>query len=207
MKTYKGKSIGVLPPHLYAMADRAFRSMKVDGTSQSIIISGESGSGKTESSKIVMKYLAMCGEPQGKGSDEKRASAQLTSRSGQPSSASTTRGTSSSPPAPPWPHWPHVSEPHVHSTPVASMAAVHAPPLHLPLDRRPLRLRFLGPRAEAQTLRFRGRGALAAGGFPEEHYLADHVHHTGICTCRRHCHCRSDGPCWRPGARYHNHAT
>ena len=63
MKAYKGKSIGVLPPHLYAMADRAFRSMKVDGYSQSIVISGESGSGKTESSKIVMKYLAMCGQP------------------------------------------------------------------------------------------------------------------------------------------------
>ena len=81
MRTYRGKSIGVLPPHLYAMADRAFRSMKVDGTSQSIVISGESGSGKTESSKIVMKYLAMCGEPAGKGSEEKRASAQLTSLS------------------------------------------------------------------------------------------------------------------------------
>ena len=81
MKAYQGKSIGVLPPHLYAMADRAFRSMKVDGYSQSIVISGESGSGKTESSKIVMKYLAMCGEPPKKaaGIEERRASAQLTS--------------------------------------------------------------------------------------------------------------------------------
>ena len=75
MQAYRGKSIGVLPPHLYAMADRAFRSMKVDGYSQSIIISGESGSGKTESSKIVMRYLAMCGEPSGRGAEEKRASA------------------------------------------------------------------------------------------------------------------------------------
>lgn len=55
MQSYRGKSIGVLPPHLYAMADRAYRAMKVDGTCQSIVISGESGSGKTESSKIVMK--------------------------------------------------------------------------------------------------------------------------------------------------------
>ena len=79
MRAYRGKSIGVLPPHLYAMADRAFRSMKVDGTSQSIVISGESGSGKTESSKIVMRYLAMCGEPSGKGAEERRASLTLTS--------------------------------------------------------------------------------------------------------------------------------
>ncbi|KOO32866.1 myo6 protein [Chrysochromulina tobinii] len=63
------------------MADRAFRSMSRDGNSQSIIISGESGSGKTESSKIVMKYLAMCGFPSGKGSEEKRASDILTSLS------------------------------------------------------------------------------------------------------------------------------
>ena len=81
MRSYKGKSIGLLPPHLYAMADRAFRSMSRDGNSQSIIISGESGSGKTESSKIVMKYLAMCGFPSGKGSEEKRASVILTSLS------------------------------------------------------------------------------------------------------------------------------
>ena len=80
MKSYKGKSIGVLPPHLYAMADRAYRSMKVDGNCQSIVISGESGSGKTESSKIVMTYLALCGQPpQPKGGDaeERNASAML----------------------------------------------------------------------------------------------------------------------------------
>ena len=58
MKAYQGKSIGVLPPHLYAMADRAFRSMKVDGCSQSIIISGESGAGKTESAKRFLQFLA-----------------------------------------------------------------------------------------------------------------------------------------------------
>ena len=81
MRAYRGKSLGVLAPHLYAMADRAFRSMKVDGTSQSILVSGESGSGKTESCKIMMKYLAMCGTPRAKGDDERRASAQLASLS------------------------------------------------------------------------------------------------------------------------------
>ena len=58
MRSYKGKSIGVLPPHLYAMADRAFRSMKVDGTSQSIIISGESGAGKTEADTSIQAHIA-----------------------------------------------------------------------------------------------------------------------------------------------------
>lgn len=85
MQAYRGKSIGLLPPHLYAMADRAFRSMKVDGTSQSIMISGESGSGKTESAKVVMKYLAMCGTPKtgkvGATDETRRVSEQLGSLS------------------------------------------------------------------------------------------------------------------------------
>lgn len=41
----------------YFTADKAFRDMKVNRLSQSIIVSGESGAGKTESTKYILKYL------------------------------------------------------------------------------------------------------------------------------------------------------
>nr|XP_050849479.1 myosin heavy chain 95F isoform X2 [Vespula vulgaris]XP_050849481.1 myosin heavy chain 95F isoform X2 [Vespula vulgaris]XP_050849482.1 myosin heavy chain 95F isoform X2 [Vespula vulgaris] len=57
IKTYKGKSLGETPPHVFAIADKAFRDMKVLKQSQSIIVSGESGAGKTESTKYLLRYL------------------------------------------------------------------------------------------------------------------------------------------------------
>lgn len=57
IKKYQGKSLGVLPPHVFAIADKAFRDMKVLKQSQSIIVSGESGAGKTESTKYILRYL------------------------------------------------------------------------------------------------------------------------------------------------------
>eukprot|EP00004_Rigifila_ramosa_P020691 TRINITY_DN5403_c0_g1_i2.p1 TRINITY_DN5403_c0_g1~~TRINITY_DN5403_c0_g1_i2.p1 ORF type:complete len:1321 (-),score=360.16 TRINITY_DN5403_c0_g1_i2:49-3759(-) len=69
---YKGKSIGVLPPHVFAVCDRAYRLMKSEKRSQSIIVSGESGAGKTETSKIVMRYLAAVGGKKGIGELEQR---------------------------------------------------------------------------------------------------------------------------------------
>ncbi|XP_015210117.1 myosin VIa isoform X2 [Lepisosteus oculatus] len=66
IKTYQGKSLGTLPPHVYAVADKAFRDMKVLKMSQSIIVSGESGAGKTENTKFVLRYLT---ESYGTGQD------------------------------------------------------------------------------------------------------------------------------------------
>ncbi|XP_053334100.1 myosin VIa isoform X2 [Clarias gariepinus] len=57
MKQYRGRSLGTLPPHVYAIADKAYRDMKVLKMSQSIIVSGESGAGKTENTKFVLRYL------------------------------------------------------------------------------------------------------------------------------------------------------
>jgi myosin-6 len=51
IKAYDGKSLGTMPPHVFAIADKAFRDMKVMKQSQSVIVSGESGAGKTESTK------------------------------------------------------------------------------------------------------------------------------------------------------------
>ncbi|TMX04023.1 hypothetical protein EJD97_011968 [Solanum chilense] len=48
-------------PHVYSIADSAYDRMMEDEISQSIIISGESGSGKTETAKFAMEYLAMLG--------------------------------------------------------------------------------------------------------------------------------------------------
>ncbi|OII77157.1 myosin head family protein [Cryptosporidium andersoni] len=58
---YYGKYIGQLPPHPYAIADTSYRRLVLDKKNQAIVISGESGAGKTETAKIVMSYLADIG--------------------------------------------------------------------------------------------------------------------------------------------------
>ena len=48
-------------PHVYSIADWAYRKLCNTNTSQSILISGESGAGKTVSPMIIMKYLTQIG--------------------------------------------------------------------------------------------------------------------------------------------------
>ncbi|GAN08510.1 conserved hypothetical protein [Mucor ambiguus] len=57
IQSYKGKRRGELPPHIYAVADQAYHDMVQDKENQSILITGESGAGKTENTKIVIQYL------------------------------------------------------------------------------------------------------------------------------------------------------
>ena len=61
MMKYKGKEQGQMPPHVFVTADNAYRDLlnsKNDKMrDQSVIISGESGAGKTEAVKLIMRYL------------------------------------------------------------------------------------------------------------------------------------------------------
>ncbi|CCD73149.2 Myosin motor domain-containing protein [Caenorhabditis elegans] len=57
IKEYRGKSLGQKEPHIFAIADKSYREMIRHRKSQSIIVSGESGAGKTESQKAVLRYL------------------------------------------------------------------------------------------------------------------------------------------------------
>lgn len=58
IERYKGKFRHELDPHIYALAEETYRAMKGEAENQCCIISGESGAGKTEASKLVMKYIS-----------------------------------------------------------------------------------------------------------------------------------------------------
>ncbi|VDP09914.1 unnamed protein product [Soboliphyme baturini] len=58
IELYQGANAYENPPHIYALADDMFRNMLVDQENHSVIITGESGSGKTVCAKYIMGYLA-----------------------------------------------------------------------------------------------------------------------------------------------------
>ncbi|KAF5665651.1 myosin heavy chain [Fusarium heterosporum] len=55
---YRGRNREDTKPHIFAMADEAFRNLVEEGKNQSILVTGESGAGKTENTKKVIQYLA-----------------------------------------------------------------------------------------------------------------------------------------------------
>ncbi|KAL5559547.1 hypothetical protein UlMin_035758 [Ulmus minor] len=61
MEQYKGFPFGELSPHVFAVADASYRAMMNEEQSQSILVSGESGAGKTETTKLIMQYLTYVG--------------------------------------------------------------------------------------------------------------------------------------------------
>jgi myosin-5 len=64
-----------IPPHVYTVADRSFSQMMSRKKDQSVIVSGESGAGKTESCKRVMAYLAHLSTDGGKQAGGQQAGA------------------------------------------------------------------------------------------------------------------------------------
>ncbi|KAG0265799.1 Myosin type-2 heavy chain 1, partial [Linnemannia exigua] len=58
IQAYSGRRRGELEPHLFAIAEDAYRCMIRDEKNQTIVVSGESGAGKTVSAKFIMRYFA-----------------------------------------------------------------------------------------------------------------------------------------------------
>jgi len=57
IEIYQGAATYENPPHVYALADNMYRNMLVDAENQCVIISGESGAGKTVAAKYIMNYI------------------------------------------------------------------------------------------------------------------------------------------------------
>eukprot|EP01124_Arcella_intermedia_P005227 TRINITY_DN13079_c0_g1_i1.p1 TRINITY_DN13079_c0_g1~~TRINITY_DN13079_c0_g1_i1.p1 ORF type:complete len:2192 (+),score=673.69 TRINITY_DN13079_c0_g1_i1:67-6642(+) len=61
IQRYENKRRSEVPPHVYAIADEAYRALLKDKKSQSMLVTGESGAGKTENTKKIIQYLAAIG--------------------------------------------------------------------------------------------------------------------------------------------------
>ena len=64
IQAYSGRTRGELEPHLFAIAEDAYRCMLRDNANQTIVVSGESGAGKTVSAKYIMRYFATVEDPE-----------------------------------------------------------------------------------------------------------------------------------------------
>merc|ERR1712238_21286 len=66
VKMYLGKRKNEVPPHLWSITETAYRNMLTNLKDQSMLITGESGAGKTENTKKVISYLAAVAAPKKK---------------------------------------------------------------------------------------------------------------------------------------------
>ncbi|KAH8664322.1 P-loop containing nucleoside triphosphate hydrolase protein [Xylariales sp. PMI_506] len=72
VQVYAGKQRATQAPHLFAIAEEAFADMLRDQKNQTIVVSGESGAGKTVSAKYIMRYFATRESPDNPGSRSKK---------------------------------------------------------------------------------------------------------------------------------------
>ncbi|KAI5461055.1 P-loop containing nucleoside triphosphate hydrolase protein [Mariannaea sp. PMI_226] len=75
VQVYAGKQRATQAPHLFAIAEEAFIDMIRDNKNQTIVVSGESGAGKTVSAKYIMRYFATRESPDNPGARSKRGEA------------------------------------------------------------------------------------------------------------------------------------
>lgn len=61
IQAYRGHSMGELEPHVFAVSEEAYAKLEREKSNISIIVSGESGAGKTVSAKYAMRYFAAVG--------------------------------------------------------------------------------------------------------------------------------------------------
>ncbi|XP_011883413.1 PREDICTED: myosin heavy chain, muscle isoform X13 [Vollenhovia emeryi] len=69
-KLYRGKRRSEVPPHIFAISDGAYVNMLTNSENQSMLITGESGAGKTENTKKVIAYFATVGASTKKEKEE-----------------------------------------------------------------------------------------------------------------------------------------
>lgn len=72
IRAYRGHSMGDLEPHIFAIAEEAFAKLEREKSDISIIVSGESGAGKTMSAKYAMRYFAAVGGNESQTNIEKK---------------------------------------------------------------------------------------------------------------------------------------
>ncbi|KAI5806521.1 putative myosin MYO2 [Peziza echinospora] len=80
VQAYAGKRKEDQEPHLFAIADTAYQAMLRDQKNQTIVVSGESGAGKTVSAKYVMRYFATVEDPNRPGKRKKGSTGETMSK-------------------------------------------------------------------------------------------------------------------------------
>ncbi|KAL8163115.1 UNVERIFIED_CONTAM: Myosin-8 [Gekko kuhli] len=77
VNAYRGKKRQEAPPHIFSISDNAYQFMLTDRENQSILITGESGAGKTVNTKRVIQYFATIAAATDKKKEEPQAAGKL----------------------------------------------------------------------------------------------------------------------------------